>query len=185
MILTSPAKDVVVVSFLQITQRRSSIVAMSVTPQVACKEINLRIARRSPASWYKCPFTTKRGHVQHIMLHHQVVNEDMWREGFLVMFYVWEETCHSASEDLRSTLKLGCRQFGQGLILRAPRPAIALGARSSGFWCCNCCTLNCCSQRSISSWSKKTHDVESLHAQQFNSGRKLLYREVELKGKEK
>lgn len=86
---------------------------------------------------------------------------------------------------LRSTLKLGCRQFGQGLILRAPRPAIALGARSSGFWCCNCCTLNCCSQRSISSWSKRTHDVESLHAQQFNSGRKLLYREVELKRKKK
>lgn len=54
MILTSPAKEVVVVSSLQITQRRSSIVAMSVTPQVACKEINLRIARRTPANWYKC-----------------------------------------------------------------------------------------------------------------------------------
>jgi hypothetical protein len=39
MILTSPAKEVVVVSFLQITQR-SSIVAMSVTPQVRDKPKN-------------------------------------------------------------------------------------------------------------------------------------------------
>lgn len=54
MILTSPAKDVVVVSKLQITHKRSYIVVMDVTLQVACKEINLRIARTSPASWYKC-----------------------------------------------------------------------------------------------------------------------------------